>query len=105
MIPPFKYHWLPLAALELSVTLPPAQNVVGPAGVIVGVAGGTQVGQAPGPGVSSMRPVTPPEKDVQVVFGSAVLKTRMKSFCAATVKEYEVSVMAVPRPPMPLSPR
>jgi hypothetical protein len=35
----FKYHWLPLALLEFKVTLPPAQNVVGPPGVIVGVAG------------------------------------------------------------------
>jgi len=30
---------LPLALLEVSVTLPPVQNVVGPPGVIVGVAG------------------------------------------------------------------
>jgi hypothetical protein len=30
----------PLAPLEVSVTLPPAQNVVAPLGVIVGVAGG-----------------------------------------------------------------
>jgi xanthosine utilization system XapX-like protein len=30
---------LPLALLDVSVTLPPAQNVVGPLGVIVGVAG------------------------------------------------------------------
>ena len=34
-----RYHWLPLAALDVSVTLPPVQNVVGPPGVIVGVAG------------------------------------------------------------------
>ena len=32
-------HWFPLALLDVSVTLPPAQNVVGPPGVIVGVAG------------------------------------------------------------------
>jgi hypothetical protein len=30
---------LPLAPLEVNVTLPPVQNVVGPPGVIVGVAG------------------------------------------------------------------
>jgi hypothetical protein len=30
---------LPLALLEVNVTLPPAQKVVGPPGVIVGVAG------------------------------------------------------------------
>jgi xanthosine utilization system XapX-like protein len=30
---------LPVALLDVSVTLPPAQNVVGPLGVIVGVAG------------------------------------------------------------------
>jgi hypothetical protein len=30
---------LPVALLEVKVTLPPAQNVVGPPGVIVGVAG------------------------------------------------------------------
>ena len=34
-----RYHWFPLALLEVSVTLPPVQNVVGPPGVIVGVAG------------------------------------------------------------------
>ena len=30
---------MPLALLDVSVTLPPAQNVVGPPGVMVGVAG------------------------------------------------------------------
>ena len=30
-------HWLPDGLLEVSVTLPPAQKVVGPPGVIVGV--------------------------------------------------------------------
>lgn len=39
IIDPFKYHWLPLAADEVSSTEPPVQNVVGPPGVIVGVAG------------------------------------------------------------------
>ena len=34
-----RYHWFPLALLDVSVTLPPSQNVVGPPGVIVGVAG------------------------------------------------------------------
>src|SRR5438067_335977 len=36
---PSRDHWLPLAALDVSVTLPPAQNVVGPPGVMVGCAG------------------------------------------------------------------
>src|ERR1051325_375642 len=36
---PPRYHWLPDALLEVSVTEPPAQNVVGPPGVMVGVAG------------------------------------------------------------------
>jgi hypothetical protein len=36
---PLTYHWLPLAALEVSVTLPPAQKVVAPLGVMAGVAG------------------------------------------------------------------
>jgi hypothetical protein len=36
---PFRYHWLPLALLEVSVTLPPSKKVVGPLGVIVGFAG------------------------------------------------------------------
>jgi hypothetical protein len=36
---PFRDHWLPPALLDVSVTLPPVQNVVGPPGVIVGVAG------------------------------------------------------------------
>ena len=36
---PFRYHWLPVALLEVSVTLPPVQKVVGPPGVIAGVAG------------------------------------------------------------------
>lgn len=35
---PSRYH-CPLAELEVSVTLPPWQNVVGPPGVMVGVAG------------------------------------------------------------------
>jgi hypothetical protein len=30
---------LPLALLDVNVTLPPSQNVVGPPGVMVGVAG------------------------------------------------------------------
>ena len=33
------YHWLPDALLEVSVTLPPSQKVVGPEGVMVGVGG------------------------------------------------------------------
>ena len=33
------YHWLPVAEDEVSNTEPPLQNVVGPPGVIVGVAG------------------------------------------------------------------
>ena len=36
---PFRYHWFPLALLEVSVTLPPWQNVVDPLGVIVGIGG------------------------------------------------------------------
>src|SRR5204862_74552 len=36
---PFRYHWLPVALLDVSVTEPPVQKVVGPPGVIVGVAG------------------------------------------------------------------
>jgi hypothetical protein len=36
---PFRYHWLPLTLLEVSVTLPPAQNEVAPPALIVGVAG------------------------------------------------------------------
>jgi hypothetical protein len=36
---PLSYHCLPLALLEVSVTLSPSQNVVGPPGVMVGVAG------------------------------------------------------------------
>ena len=40
---PFRNHWLPDALDEVSVTLPPEQNVVGPPGVIVGVAGGMQI--------------------------------------------------------------
>ena len=36
---PLSYHWLPVAELDVNVTEPPVQNVVGPPGVIVGVAG------------------------------------------------------------------
>ncbi len=36
---PLRDHWLPVALLDVSVTLPPVQKVVGPPGVIVGVAG------------------------------------------------------------------
>ena len=35
--PALRYHWLPEALLEVSRTLPPVQNVVGPPVVIVGV--------------------------------------------------------------------
>src|SRR6476620_12396560 len=33
---PFRFHWFPPALLDVRVTLPPAQKVVGPPGVIVG---------------------------------------------------------------------
>jgi hypothetical protein len=36
---PLRSHWLPLAALEVSVTEPPEQNVVGPPAVTDGAAG------------------------------------------------------------------
>jgi hypothetical protein len=36
---PSRYHWLPVALLEVSVTLSPAQKVVGPLALIVGVDG------------------------------------------------------------------
>lgn len=36
---PFIYHWLPLAAEEVSTTEPPWQNVVDPPEVIAGVEG------------------------------------------------------------------
>ena len=36
---PLSYHWLPDAALDVNVTDPPVQNVVGPPGVIVGADG------------------------------------------------------------------
>ena len=36
---PLSDHCLPLVLLDVSVTLPPAQNVVGPPAVTVGVAG------------------------------------------------------------------
>ena len=37
-LPP-RYHWFPVALDEVSVTLPPVQNVVGPPALIVGVDG------------------------------------------------------------------
>ncbi len=36
---PSRYHWLPVALLEVSVLLPAVQNCTEPLGVIVGVAG------------------------------------------------------------------
>src|SRR2546423_1778044 len=39
MVEPFMRHWLLVALLEVRVTLPPAQNVVGPPAEMVGVAG------------------------------------------------------------------
>ena len=36
---PLRYHWLPVAPLEVSSTLPPAQKVVGPPALIAGVDG------------------------------------------------------------------
>jgi hypothetical protein len=35
----FKYHWLPAAAFELSVTEPPSQNDIGPPAAATGEAG------------------------------------------------------------------
>ncbi len=43
MVCPPGDHKYPLAALEVSVTLPPAQKVVAPLGVIVGVGSGLTV--------------------------------------------------------------
>ena len=39
MATPSLYHWLPVADDEVKTTDPPAQNVVGPPALIVGVAG------------------------------------------------------------------
>ena len=36
---PLTDHWLPDALLDVSVTLPPVQNVVAPPALMVGVAG------------------------------------------------------------------
>jgi hypothetical protein len=36
---PLSNHWLPVALLDVNVTLPPAQKVVAPPALIVGVAG------------------------------------------------------------------
>lgn len=36
---PFSCHWFPIALLDVRVTDPPVQKVVGPPGVMVGVAG------------------------------------------------------------------
>src|SRR5258706_3566844 len=36
---PLRYHWLPVALLDVSVTLSPAQKVVGPPGVTAGTGG------------------------------------------------------------------
>ena len=38
MAPPLRDHWLPVALFDVSVSLPPAQKVVGPPALIVGVA-------------------------------------------------------------------
>ena len=100
-----RYHWLPLAELEVSVTLPPAQNVVGPPGVTAGVAGGVQVAHGPGPAVLSIKPETVPEKCVHVVPELTVLTTMTKSDVAGTVNEYETLLTEVPRARMALSPR
>ncbi|MBL0040700.1 MAG: hypothetical protein IPP28_06545 [Xanthomonadales bacterium] len=60
------YHWLPLPLLDVSVTLPPRQNVVGPLGVIVGAAGMTigtlrlpQIELPPGSVMNTLRPTLP----------------------------------------------
>src|SRR5256885_486783 len=89
MAEPLRYHWLPLAALEVSVTLPPEQNAVGPEAEIAGVAGGVQAGHGPGPAVSSKKPVTVPENCAQVDDWKTVLATTTKSACAGTLNEYD----------------
>ena len=98
-----KYHWFPLAALELSVTLPPAQNVVGPPGVIAGVAGGVHVVHGPGPAVSSIKPETVPENCAQPA-ESTVLATMTKSEWAGTLNEY-VTLGRIDPTLVPESPR
>ena len=35
---PFRYHWLPLALLDVNITLPPWQKASGPPAAIVGAA-------------------------------------------------------------------
>src|SRR5260221_535463 len=74
----------PTVGVESEI-VPPAQY--GPVFDAVGVAGGVQPGQAPGPGVKSKKPETVPENCVQVVEPVAVLTTTTKLELAATWKE------------------
>src|SRR4051794_38285824 len=86
-----------------SAIVPPAQY--GPPLLAVGVAGGTQAGQAPGPAVRSKNPETVPENVPQVVPPVEVLTTMTNVELAGTVNEYDDDGTVEPRPLMPLSPR
>src|SRR5258708_39926199 len=82
---PLRDHWLPVALLEVSVTEPPAQKVVGPPGVIVGVAG-----------IGLTMTLVVPAADVQpltvmvteYVPASAVAAFERVGFCSEEVKPF-----------------
>src|SRR3954469_4181008 len=85
-----------------SAIVPPAQY--GPPLLAVGVAGGVQVGQAPGPAVVFGKPETVPLNCEDVVV-PVVLTTITKFDRAGTGTEYVTVPSVVPSPVMPLSPR
>ena len=80
---PLRNHWLPDALLEVRVTLPPAQKVVGPPGVIVGVAGVGLTTTLVVP-AAEVQPLT--VMVTEYVPASAVVALARVGFCSAEVK-------------------
>src|SRR5262245_37334308 len=82
---PSRYHWLPLALDEVRVTLPPAQKVVGPPGVMVGVAGVALTTTFVVP-AAEVQPFT--VTVTEYVPASAVVALARVGFCADDVKPF-----------------
>jgi hypothetical protein len=89
-------HKLPVAADDVNTTLPPAQNVVGPPGVIVGVGGnGFTV-----PVTATLMVVTPVDANVILPEGVPVADAAMRTYIVvlATVPPDWVKVTVDPKP-------
>src|SRR5437763_10405750 len=78
-------HWLPVALLEVRVTLPPAQNVVAPPGVMVGVGRAVLTATFVVP-AAEVQPLT--VTVTEYVPASAVVALARVGFCCDEVKAF-----------------